>query len=48
MMFTLEFNTLKHINSIFQKNERIMITELYIDIMLLLPLVYQCYYTNEF
>ena len=46
MMFTLEFITLKHINSIFQKNERI--TELYIDIMLLLPLVYQCYYTNEF
>ena len=46
MMFTLEVNTLKHINSIFQKNERI--TELYIDIMLLLLLVYQCYFTNVF
>ena len=46
MMFTLEVKTLKHINSIFQKIERI--TELYIDIMLLLVLVYQCYFNNNF
>ena len=40
MMFTLEVNTLKHINSIFQKNER-MITDIW---LLNYILILCCYY----